>query len=109
TVGAQLRQSRRADMAQKMTQGLVDRQGLLLGLSQPIEVVQHPERIVAQGKIQLAAAAQFQAEQEQSPPAEKAGLIIHHRWEARVGKGLEPGVEPGPEMADRFDEGAAQL
>jgi len=82
-------------MAQKMTQGLVDRQGLLLGLSQPIEVVQHPERVVAQGKIQLAAAAQFQAEQEQSPPAEKAGLIIHHRLEARVGRAWSRELSPG--------------
>jgi hypothetical protein len=52
---------------------------------------------------------------------EKSGAIRHHGkttlqasgihpgLEARVGKGLEPGIEPGPEMADRFDKGAAQL
>ncbi len=59
TLGPQVREGIRADMAQEMAQGFVDGQGSLLGLSQPVDIVQHLEVEVAQGEIQLAAAAQF--------------------------------------------------
>ena len=79
-------------MAQEMTERLVDRQGFLLGLSESIDIVQHPELVIAQLEIQLAAAAQFAAEQQQSPPAEEADIIIDHGLETGVGQCLEPGV-----------------
>src|SRR5690349_7803008 len=63
TVSAQLGQGRGTGVAQDMTQGFVDRQGGLLRLGQPIDIVQHPQLVVAQLEVQLATAAQLAAEQ----------------------------------------------
>ena len=108
TIGAQLGKGSRTDMAQKMAQGLVHRQGVLLGLSQAVGIFQDVRFEIAQLKVQLAAAAQLQAKKEQSPPAKEADVIGDHRLKARIGQSLESRVESRPEVADGFDEGAAQ-
>jgi hypothetical protein len=51
-------------MAQKMAQGLVDRQRLLLGPRQAIDILQDVQFEIAQLEIQFTAAAQLQAEQQ---------------------------------------------
>jgi hypothetical protein len=95
-------------MAQKMAQGLVDRQRILLGSRQAIDIFQDVQFEIAQLEIQLAAAAQLQAKQQQSPPAEKADRISDHRLETRVRQSVEPLVEFRPEVADGSDKSPAQ-
>jgi hypothetical protein len=64
---------------------------------------------VAQLKIQLAAAPEFQEEQQQTPPAKKARVITDHRLEARVWQRQEIGVERRKEVADRANLRAEQF
>ena len=54
---AQLGQSRRTDVAQEMVQGLMHRQGGLVGASQLVEISQDAQFQVAEFIIQVAAAA----------------------------------------------------
>ena len=102
----QLGESGAADVSDKMIQGLGDRQGVLLGARQKVEVVEDGAFQVAQVVIGRAAAAQAQAKQEQPPPAEKTTMILDHRLEAGVGQLVEPTEQFREEMADGFEEGS---
>jgi len=46
----------------------------------------------------------FEAEEQQAPPEQKARFIDDHRLETRVGQFIGPRVQFGPEVADRFKE-----
>ena len=92
----------------EVAQGLIDGEGFLLGLGQPIDVFQHKELAVSQLVVELAAAAQFATEQQQSPPAEEPRVIFDHGLEASVGQSVELPVEVGPEMPNRLNQSPAQ-
>jgi len=62
----QLGESGAADVSDKMIQGFGDREGLLLGARQVVQVVEDGAFEVAQVVIGRTAAAQAQPEQEQS-------------------------------------------
>ena len=98
----QLGESGAADMSDKMIQGFGDREGFLLGARQVVQVVEDGAFEVAQVVIGRTAAAQAQPEQEQSPPAEKAAVILDHGLEAGVGQLVQPAGRLGEEMADGF-------
>src|SRR5262249_49723773 len=69
----------------KMVEGFGDRKGILCGARQEIEVVENRAFQVAQVAVGRTATAQAQAEEEQSPPAEKTAVVLDHRSEAGVG------------------------
>jgi hypothetical protein len=100
----QLGESGAADMADKMIQGFGDREGFLLGARQEVEVVEDGAFEVAQVVIGRTAAAQAQPEQEQSPPAEKAAVILDHGLEAGIGQLVQPTGRFREEVADGFEE-----
>jgi hypothetical protein len=100
----QLGESGAADVSDKMIQGFGDREGLLLGARQVVQVVEDGAFEVAQVVIGRTAAAQAQPEQEQSPPAEKAAVILDHGLEARIGQLVQPIRGFGEEVADGFEE-----
>ena len=100
----QLRESRAADVADEVVKGLGDGEALLLGARQEVEVVEDRQFEVAQVVVGGATAAQAQAEQEQSPPAEKAAVIFDHRLEAGVGHLVQPTGRFREEVADGFEE-----
>ena len=54
------------------------------------------------------AAAQFETEQQQAPPEQKARFIGDQDLEARVGQLVGPTIEAWPEVANGFKENAAQ-
>jgi hypothetical protein len=97
-----------ADMPDKMIEGFGDWQAILLGACQQIEVVEDGAFQVAQVTICRTAAAQAQAEQEQSPPAEKAAMILDHRLEASVGQLVQPSGQFREEVADGFEKEPGQ-
>jgi hypothetical protein len=109
TPGSQSGKSMGADMTEEVVESFVDGQGVLLGARQAIGIVQYLQFGIAQLVIQLAAAAQLEAEQQQPPPGEKSLVIADEGAKPRVGQLSELGIEGRPEVANRFDEGAAQL
>jgi len=100
----QLGKTRAADMSDEVVEGLGNREGLLLGARQEVEVVEDSQFEVAQVIIGGAAAAQAQAEEEQAPPAKEAPVILDHRLEAGVGQLVQPAGRLGEEVADGFEE-----
>ena len=86
----QLSESGAADVPNKMIEGLGDRERLLLGARQEIEIMEDGQFEVAQIIIGRAAAAQAQAEEQQSPPAEKGSLIVDQGLVAGVGQLVQP-------------------
>jgi hypothetical protein len=100
----QLGESRAADVADEVIEGLGDREALLLGAGQEVQVVQDGTVQVAQVIVGGTAAAQTQPEQEQSPPAKEAPVILDHRLEAGVGQLVQPTGGLGEEVADGFEE-----
>jgi hypothetical protein len=105
---AQLCQSRRTDVAQEMVQRLMHRQGGLVGPSQLVEISQDAQFQVTEFVIQVAAAAQFETEQQQAPPEQKARFIGDQDLPARVGQLVGPTIEPRPEVANGFKKDTAQ-
>jgi len=81
----QLGESGTADVTDEMIQRLGDREGVLLGSRQKVEVVEDGAFEVAQVVIGRTATTQAQPEQEQSPPAEKTAVVLNHGLEAGVG------------------------
>ena len=73
-------------MPEEVTQGLVDRQGLLGTARETVEVVADPGFQVAQFKVQLTTAPELEAEQEHPPAKEEPPVIDHHRLKAGVGQ-----------------------
>ena len=96
-------------MFQEVIDGVGDRQGLLVGRGQAVEIGQEAQLQVAQVKINLPAAAQAQGEEEQRQPEQEAAGIDHEGLEAGVGHLVQPGVELGEEVAQGADEDRAQL
>ena len=91
-----------------MVEGFGDRQGVLLGARQMVEVMENGAFQVAQVVVGRTAAAQAQAEEEQPPPAKKAAVVVDHGFEAGVGQLVEPVGQLREEMADGFEKGASQ-
>jgi hypothetical protein len=60
---SQLAQRRGTDMAQEMIQGFMDRQRALLRFGQEVGIGQHAQLQIAEFEVQVASAAQFEAEQ----------------------------------------------
>jgi len=81
----QLGESGAADVTDEMIQRLGDREGVLLGARQKVEVVEDGAFEVAQVVIGRTSTTQAQPEQEQSPPAEKTAMVLNHGLEAGVG------------------------
>src|SRR5260370_31053214 len=81
----QLGESGAADMSDKMVEGFGDREGILLGARQEVEVVEDGTFQVAQVVVGRTTSAQAQPKQEQSPPAEKAAVILDPRLARGVG------------------------
>ena len=104
----QLGEGNAPDMSDKMIQGLGDRQGVLLGARQMVEVMENGAFQVAQVVVGRTAAAQAQAEEEQPPPAKKAAVVLDHGLEAGVGQLIQPIGQLGEEVADGFEEGPSQ-
>ena len=104
----QLGEGGAADVSDEVIEGLGDRQGILLGARQEVEVVEDGAFQVAQVVIGGTAAAQTQAEEEQSPPAEKAAVILDHGLEAGVGQLVQPAGQLREEVADGFEEDPGQ-
>ena len=104
----QLSESGAADVSNKMVEGLGDGQGILVGARQVIEVVEDSQFKVTQVIVSRTTAAQSQAKEEQSPPAEKAAMILDHGLEAGVGQLVQPVGEVGKEVADGFEKGPSQ-
>ena len=98
----QLGESGAADMTQEMIEGLGDREAFLVGARQEVEVVEDGAFEVAQVVVGRTAAAQAQPEQEQSPPAEKAAVILNHGLVAGVGQLVQPAGQFREEVADGF-------
>ncbi len=96
------------DVSNKVIQGLGDRQGVLLGVRQMVEVMENGAFQVAQVVVGRTAAAQAQAEEEQPPPAEKAAVVLDHGLEAGVGQLVQPAWQLGEEVADGFEKGPGQ-
>jgi hypothetical protein len=94
-----------ADMADKMIEGFGDREGILLGIGQEVEVVEDGAIQVAEVVVGRTAAAQAQSEQEQTPPAEKAAVILDHGLQASVGQLVQPAGQFWKEVADGFEKG----
>ena len=94
-------------MAEKVIQGVMYRQGGLLGVGQAIEIGQYVRSAVAEIEVQLAAGTELEQVQGQPPPGEEAGGVGAFLLDAAVRKVVEPGVELGEEMADGLHQGAA--
>jgi len=92
-------------MANKVIEGFGDRERILLGVGQEVEVMEDGALEVAQVVVGRTAAAQTQPEEEQTPPAEKAAVILDHGLEAGVGQLVQPGGQFGEEVADGFEKG----
>jgi hypothetical protein len=82
-----------------MVEGFIDREALLGGVCQGVDVGKDLALGVAQMEVQLSAAAQFAAKEQESPPEQKLPVAGDEGIEAGVGQILEPAVESGPEMA----------
>jgi len=104
----QLGESGAADVADKMIEGFGDRERILLGARQVVEVVENGAFEVTQVVVGRTAAAQAQPKQEQSPPAEKAAVILDHGLAACVGQLVQPAGQFREEVADGFEEGPSQ-
>jgi len=104
----QLSEGRAADMADKVIEGFGNRQSVLLGAGQKIEIVEDGAFQIAQVIVSGAAAAQTQSEEEQSPPAQKAPVIIDQRLVTGVGQLVQPGGQLRKEMADGSEERPGQ-
>lgn len=97
-----------ADVAQEMIEGLGHREGLLLGARQQVEVVEDGAFHVAQVVVGRTAAPQAQPEEQETPPAEKAAVVLDHRHETRVGQFVQPTGHLGEEVEDGFEKGLGQ-
>jgi hypothetical protein len=95
-------------MTQEMTQGFVDRQGLLLAFGEAVDVGQDQQFRIAQLEIQLPTAAQLAQEQQQPPPEQKATVIGHQHLPASIRQLVGPGVELRAEVPDGTDEAMPQ-
>ena len=104
----QLGEGGAADMSDKMVEGFGDREGFLVGVRQVVQVVEDGAFEVAQVVVSRTTAAQAQPEEEQSPPAEKATVVIDHGLEASIGQLVQPVGKFGEEVADSFEEGPGQ-
>jgi hypothetical protein len=100
----QLGEGGAADVTDKMIQGLGDREGVLLGAGQQIEIVEDGQFEVPQVVIGGTAAAQAQAEQEQSPPAKEAPVILNHGLVAGIRQLIQPAGGFAEEVAEGFEE-----
>lgn len=108
TPGSQSGESFRAHVTEEVVEGLVHRERGLVRGSEAIDIVQHRLWVIAQVEVELAAASQLQAEQQQAPPGQKLLLVLDEWGKAGIGQLVKLLVEAGPEMADGFDEGAAE-
>ena len=101
-------ESRAADMADKVVERFGNRQSILIGASQKIEIVEDGAFQVAQIIIGRAAAAQTQAKEQQPPPAQEAPVINDQRLATGIGQLVQPGGQLRKEVADGAEEGARQ-
>jgi len=104
----QLSKSRAADMTDKVVEGFGDRQGILVGPGEEVEIMENGAFQIAQVIIGGAAAAQTQAKEQQAPPAEKTAVIIDQGLIARIGQPVQPRGQFREKMADGAEEGARQ-
>ena len=104
----QLSESGAADMTDKMIESFGDRQRILPSAGQQVEVVEDGQFEIPQVVIGGTTAAQAQAEEEQSPPANKAAVIFDHGLEAGIGQLVEPGRQLREKVADGLKKGAGQ-
>jgi len=79
-----------ADVADEMIEGLGHRKALLVGARQKVEVMEDGAFLVAQVVVGGPAAAQAQAKEQKSPPAEKPTVILDHRHETSVWQFVQP-------------------
>src|SRR5438270_10636758 len=105
---AQLSEGGAADVSNEVIEGFGNWQGILLGVCQEVEVVEHSAFQVAQVVIGGTTAAQAQTKEEQSPPTEKTAVIIDHGLEAGVGQLVQPAGLFREEVADGFEKGPGQ-
>ena len=108
TPGSQSGQGVGADMAEEVVKGFVHGQRGLVSGGEAIGIVQHLRSRLAQVEVELATTSQLQAEQQQAPPGQKLLVILDEGGKAGIGQLVELVVEAGPEMANGFDEGAAE-
>ena len=95
-------------MAEEVIEGFMDRQGLLLGFGQLIDVVQDGQFDVPELVVQGAPAPQFEGEQKQAPPDQEAFVIDDHLPETGVRQLIDPRIEIRPEVAEGPNKGLAQ-
>jgi len=104
----QLGEGRAADMANEVIQGLGDRERILRGARQAVEIMEDGAFEVAQVVIGGTSAAQAQPKQEQAPPTEKAAMILDPGFEAGVGQLVQPLRQGREEVADGGEKDADQ-
>jgi hypothetical protein len=104
----QLGEGGAADVTDKMIEGLGDGEGVLFGTRQEVEVVEDGAFQIAQVVVGGTPAAQAQSEQEQSPPAEKAAMILDHGLKAGIGQLVQPAGQFREEVADGLEKGPSQ-
>ncbi len=75
-------------------------QPLLVRPGQAVEVVQDASPLLAILEVELAAAAEFAQEEEDSIPEEGAAVVDDPLLATRVGDIIEPVIEGGEEVAD---------
>jgi hypothetical protein len=102
-------QGRGAGAAEKIVQSLVHRPGLLCGLGQTVQIVQHLAAAGIEFEIELPATAELEQVQANAPPDQKPSVVDDERLEARIANPIQPAVELGPEMADAQNQSFAEI
>ncbi len=96
-----------ADQGQVIIQSVIARKAVLLGLGQPIEVVQDGRPLFAILEVELASAAELADEEQHAVPEKEAAVVGDPLRAARVSNLVEPGVELREKMADGASEDGA--
>ena len=104
----QLGEGGTADVSNKVIQGFGDRQAILLGARQAVEVMEDGAFQVAQVVVGGTPAAQAQPKEKQSPPAEETAVVLDHGLVASVGQLILPARQVREEMADGFEKSPGQ-
>ena len=95
-------------MFQEMIKGVVYRPGLLLGLSESVEVVQDLGAAVIEIEIQLPSTAELKQIQANPPPNEESFVIDDQRQKPGIGHAIQPPIKLGPEVAEGCGERLAE-
>ena len=106
---AQGGQGFRPAVPQEVVERIVDGAGVVVRISEPVEIGQHAGASGVQFEIELTTAAELEQIKSDAPPGQEAALIDDALLVARVGKAVEPSVEVRKEVADGLYQGLAHI